>query len=182
MTQPIINAERSPWPHRLARTLVCATFPLIWVGGMVTTYNAGMAVPDWPTTYGYNLFLYPWQTWFAGPWDLFIEHGHRLLGATAGVLSIALVVVVLVTDSRRSLVIASFGALALVFVQGVLGGARVLFDERLIALIHGCVGPLFFAYLGGLVVATSRWWREAPAIELSFGARFARAAWVNAGL
>ena len=60
--------------------LVCATFPLIWVGGLVTTYEAGMAVPDWPTTYGYNLFLYPWQTWMLGPWDLFIEHGHRLAG------------------------------------------------------------------------------------------------------
>ena len=65
----------------LAVVLVCATFPLIWVGGLVTTYEAGMAVPDWPTTYGYNLFLYPWQTWICGPWDLFIEHGHRLLGA-----------------------------------------------------------------------------------------------------
>ena len=65
------------WPHRLAVVLVCATFPLIWVGGLVTTYEAGMAVPDWPTTYGYNLFLYPWQTWILGPWDLFIEHGHR---------------------------------------------------------------------------------------------------------
>ena len=38
----------------------------------------------WPTTYGYNMFLYPWQTWLAGPWDLFIEHGHRLLGALVG--------------------------------------------------------------------------------------------------
>ncbi len=43
-----------------------------------------MAVPDWPTTYGYNMFLYPWQTWLFGPWDLFIEHGHRLLGSLAG--------------------------------------------------------------------------------------------------
>ena len=43
-----------------------------------------MAVPDWPTTFGYNMFLYPWQTWFFGPWDLFIEHGHRLFGAAGG--------------------------------------------------------------------------------------------------
>ncbi len=64
--------------------LVCATFPLIWIGGLVTTYDAGMAVPDWPNTYGYNLFLYPWQTWVSGPWNLFIEHGHRLFGAVVG--------------------------------------------------------------------------------------------------
>ena len=83
------------WPHRLALLLVCATFPLIWVGGLVTTYDAGMAVPDWPNTYGYNLFLYPWSTWISGPWDLFIEHGHRLLAAGVGLLAIILLVVTL---------------------------------------------------------------------------------------
>src|SRR5438105_1159735 len=82
----------SPWPHRLAVLLACATFPLLWVGGLVTSYDAGMAVPDWPTTFGYNPFLYPWATWIFGPWDLFIEHGHRLLGAVVGLLTIALAV------------------------------------------------------------------------------------------
>ena len=94
--------RRSPWPHRLSIALALVTFPLIWVGGLVTTYDAGMAVPDWPGTYGYNLFRYPWQTWLAGPWDLFIEHGHRLLGATAGLLAIALVVVVAAAMLARS--------------------------------------------------------------------------------
>src|SRR5688572_15962597 len=79
------------WPHRLALLSAVVIFPLIWVGGLVTSYDAGMAVPDWPGTYGYNLFLYPWTTWFFGPFDLFIEHGHRLLGALAGMLMIALV-------------------------------------------------------------------------------------------
>ena len=73
-TQPI-------WIRRLAIVICCATLPLIFIGGLVTTTDAGMAVPDWPNTYGYNLFLYPWTTWFAGPWDLFVEHGHRLLAA-----------------------------------------------------------------------------------------------------
>ncbi len=172
----------SPWPHRLAVALALVTFPLIWVGGLVTTYDAGMAVPDWPGTYGYNLLRYPWQTWLAGPWDLFIEHGHRLLGAAAGLLAIALVAVVLLVDRRRWLVAASFGALALVIVQGVLGGARVLFDERLVALVHGCVGPVFFAYLAALVVATSRWWQQAPTLEIAGGWRLVRAAWINVGL
>jgi cytochrome c oxidase assembly protein subunit 15 len=150
----------SQWPHRLAVALALVTFPLIWVGGLVTTYDAGMAVPDWPGTYGYNLFLYPWQTWLAAPWDVFIEHGHRLLGAAAGLLVIALVGVVLLTDRRCWLINAAFVALLLVILQGVLGGVRVLFDERLIALLHGCVSPLFFAYLAALVVVTSRWWQE----------------------
>ena len=58
--------ERSPLLHRLAVLSVCLVWPLIWVGGLVTTYDAGMAVPDWPGTYGYNLFLYPLSTWLFG--------------------------------------------------------------------------------------------------------------------
>src|SRR5215510_3014597 len=109
----------SPWPHRLSVALALVTFPLIWVGGLVTTYDAGMAVPDWPGTYGYNLLLYPWQSWLAAPWDLFIEHGHRLLGATAGVVAIGLVTTSLVSDQHRWLRWAACGALALVIAQGV---------------------------------------------------------------
>jgi len=175
-------SRHAPWPHRLAVALALVTFPLIWVGGLVTTYDAGMAVPDWPGTYGYNLLRYPWQSWVAGPWDLFIEHGHRLLGAAAGLLSIALVTVVLLFDRRRWLVAAACGALAMVILQGALGGARVLFDQRLIAMIHGCVGPLFFANLAAMVVTTSRWWSAAPTVELAKGNSLTRAAWINAGL
>src|ERR1700747_3739654 len=98
-TNPPANA--SPWPHRMAVLLVCATFPLIWVGGLVTTYKAGMAVPDWPNTYGYNLFLYPWQTWLYGPWDLFVEHGHRMLAAAVGIITILLLVVLMRFDPRN---------------------------------------------------------------------------------
>jgi cytochrome c oxidase assembly protein subunit 15 len=142
--------------------LVCATFPLIWVGGLVTTYDAGMAVPDWPTTYGYNLFLYPWTTWIAGPWDLFIEHGHRLLGALAGMITIVLVAVTWRYDDRRWLRWLAVGALLLVVVQGMLGGARVIQDERQLAKIHGCIGPAFFALATALAVFTSRIWKVGP--------------------
>ncbi len=165
-----LKREASPWPHRLAVMLVVATFPLIWVGGLVTTYRAGMAVPDWPSTYGYNLFLYPWQTWIAGPWDLFVEHGHRLLGATAGLLTIAFVVAVWLDASRKWLRAAVIAALVLVIAQGVLGGVRVLADDERIALVHGCVGPLFFALCVALAVVTSRRWSEALASRRLEGA------------
>jgi cytochrome c oxidase assembly protein subunit 15 len=141
-----------------------------------------MAVPDWPGTFGYNLLRYPWQSWLAGPWDLFIEHGHRLLGATAGFLAIALVAVVLIADRRRWLVVAAFGALVLVIFQGLLGGARVLFDARLVALIHGCVGPLFFAYLACLVVVTSEWWQSVPRVDSPNGNRIVRSAWTTSAI
>lgn len=150
----------SRWPHRWAVVLACATFPLLWIGGLVTTTDAGMAVPDWPNTYGYNLFLYPWQTWLSGPWDLFIEHGHRLLASTVGMLTIGLLVLLLRKDDRRWMKVLGFAALALVVFQGVLGGMRVLLDERTLAMLHGCTGPLFFALTVAMVVFTSRGWLD----------------------
>jgi cytochrome c oxidase assembly protein subunit 15 len=173
----------SPWPHRLARAMVCATFPLIWVGGLVTTYDAGMAVPDWPSTYGYNLFLYPWQTWIAGPWDLFIEHGHRLLGAVVGFITIGFVVAVWLKEDRPWMRVAAVAALAAVIFQGVLGGQRVLLDSRTVAMLHGCFAPAFFAYCAALAVLTSRWWREASRpVDPAAAARFARLAIATVGV
>lgn len=150
----------SPWPHRLAVLLTCATFPLIWVGGLVTSYDAGMAVPDWPNTYGYNLFLYPIETWVFGPWDIFIEHGHRLMGALVGLITIALCWVIWRLDKRRWMRTLGLVALAVVIIQGVLGGARVIQNEVLLAKIHGCFGPVFFGLCIAVAVVTSRRWRE----------------------
>lgn len=150
----------SPWPHRVAVLLFCATFPLIWLGGLVTTYDAGMAVPDWPTTYGYNLFAYPWKTWLFGPFDLLIEHGHRLLAATVGLVSIVLVALVYLLDGRRVARIGAITLFSLVLSQGLLGGARVVLDERTLALIHACFGMPTFAFAAGMMVLTSRYWHR----------------------
>ncbi len=150
----------SAWPHRAAKLLVCVVFPLIWVGGLVTTYEAGMAVPDWPNTYGWNLFLYPWTSWLTGPWDLMIEHGHRLLGSLAGLVTIGLVVAAFVCDSRRWMRPVVIGMLLLVILQGCLGGARVLMDARRLAMLHGCLAHAFFGLAVALAVVTSKWWRD----------------------
>ncbi len=147
--------------HRLVVLALCLVWPLIWVGGLVTTYDAGMAVPDWPGTYGYNLFLYPYKTWLLGPFDLFIEHGHRLLGAVVGIVAIAIVVVAYLRDPRRWVFFLSLGLLAAVIFQGCLGGMRVVLGDRTLAMVHGCVGPAFFALCAVTAVVTSRmWWRE----------------------
>ncbi len=147
------------WPHRIAIALACVTFPLIWVGGLVTTYQAGMAVPDWPGTYGYNLFLYPWTTWLAGPFDLFIEHGHRLLGGTAGLLTIAFGIAVFRCEKRRWMRRMAIAAIVGVCLQGALGGIRVLLDARTLAMLHGCLGPAFFAFTFALVAVTGSSWQ-----------------------
>lgn len=165
-----LEQPESRWPHRWAVLLACVTFPLLWVGGLVTTTDAGMAVPDWPNTYGYNLFLYPWQTWLSGPWDLFIEHGHRLLASSVGMLTIGLLVLLLRTEQRRWLKGVGIVALGLVIFQGVLGGMRVLFDERTLAMLHGCTGPMFFALTVAIVVFTSRSWTKPTFAPISSAA------------
>jgi len=147
------------WPHRLAVLLVCATYPLIWVGGLVTSTKSGMAVPDWPSTFGYNLFLYPVSTWLFGPYDLFVEHGHRLLASLVGFMCIVLLGNGIWRRDRTLILLGSI-ALGLVLFQGVLGGLRVVADKTTIAQIHGCVGPLCFGYLVLVECLTARRWRQ----------------------
>jgi heme a synthase len=150
------------WNRALSRwtwILVATVFPLIWVGGLVTTTDAGMAVPDWPNTYGYNMFLYPVYDWFFGPWDLFVEHGHRLLACLAGIFTI--IVAVLAWRQRADRPVfarLSLLALAMIIAQGALGGMRVVLDARTLALIHGCLGPTFFVVTVAMACSASRWW------------------------
>ncbi len=153
---------RANWVFRWATLVSVLTFPLIWLGGLVTTHDAGMAVPDWPGTFGYNLFLYPMSAWIYGPFDLFVEHGHRLLASVVGLFAIGLCIVAYRTEPRRWLVWTCFLFLLAIISQGVLGGARVLFDARTLAMIHGCSGPLVFA-LGSFIAmaSSSRWHRAA---------------------
>lgn len=162
----------------LAWTAACATFPLIAMGGLVTTYGAGMAVPDWPNTFGYNLFLYPLESWLA-VWDVFLEHSHRLLGATVGLLTIALAAALWLGDGRRGAKWLGLAALLGVVLQGVLGGLRVLGNEVFLAKVHGCTGPAFFALATALVTLTAPGWQAHAATAGSTPA-FHRAAWMVA--
>ncbi len=166
------------WVRVIAATLCAVTFPLLWVGGLVTTTKAGMAVPDWPGTYGDNLLLYPWETWLAAPWDLFIEHGHRLLATLAGLLTILLLVLLVKFDERKWMHWVGVAALAGVIAQGVLGGLRVLLDERLLAMVHGSTGPLFFALTLAVAIWTSSMWRTAAPTGVATGLH----RWVPLGL
>lgn len=157
LQEKVIGGKVVSWLAFLAMLFI---FPLIWVGGLVTTHDAGMAVPDWPGTYGYNLFLYPLATWLYGPFDLLIEHGHRLLGSWVGFLAIGLCGAAWLYEPRRWYRWASVGLLLAVIAQGLLGGFRVVFDERTIAMLHGCGGPLVFAYATFMATAASTDWRR----------------------
>ena len=61
--------------HWWAVLTAMLTFVLLCSGGLVTSHGAGMAVPDWPNSFGYNMFLFPVSRWVGG---IFYEHTHRL--------------------------------------------------------------------------------------------------------
>lgn len=142
--------------HVVACLLVGVTAVLLSFGALVTTYEAAMAVPDWPGTYGHNMFLFPWAEWLHGPWDLFLEHGHRLLGATAGLVTLVLAAVAWRSPVRPAVRWLAVAAVALVVLQGALGGARVLLDDKTVAKVHACTGPLFFAVAVAIATLSRR--------------------------
>jgi cytochrome c oxidase assembly protein subunit 15 len=81
--------KTSPWLCWFAVLTAAATFLLLGLGGLVTSHEAGMSVPDWPNTYGYNMFLFPPAQWIGG---IFYEHTHRLLASAVGLMTTILTV------------------------------------------------------------------------------------------
>jgi cytochrome c oxidase assembly protein subunit 15 len=147
----------NPWLHRFAVFTASATLCLIGMGGLVTSHGAGLAVPDWPTTYGYNMFLFPISQWTGG---IFYEHTHRLVASFVGLLTTVLAVWVWLKDDRRWLRWLGVAAFALVVVQGVLGGLRVTMLKDELGIIHATLAQLFFVLVCGIALWTSRAWRH----------------------
>src|SRR3954469_11842928 len=84
--------------HRVALVVAWSVFPLIFIGGLVTSKDAGLSVPDWPNTYGYNMFLFPPRLWTG---NIFYEHTHRLYASFVGLLTIAVAATAWRTEPRR---------------------------------------------------------------------------------
>src|SRR5689334_10894796 len=143
--------------HTIALLTAAATFPLIFMGGLVTSHQAGMSVPDWPNSYGYNMWLFPISKWKGG---IFYEHTHRLMGTVVGLLSILLVIWAYKTDARRSVRRLAWAVLGMVIFQGVLGGLRVVLVDLNLAIVHACVAQAFFCLAAFTALVTSRWWIE----------------------
>src|ERR1044071_7706606 len=163
----------TPWPHRAAVALACATLPLLFIGGLVTSLGAGLAVPDWPTTFGHNMFFYPWSKMVG---NIFYEHSHRLVASCVGLLTIAFTIAVWLRESRAWLRWLSVAALVLVIVQGILGGLRVILLEQTLAVVHAATAQAFFALTIALAVFTSKQWLSLPepATSLNDGGRLRR--------
>lgn len=145
------------------------------MGGLVTTKGAGMAVPDWPTSFGYNMFALPWGIWKQH--GIFLEHTHRLLGTIVGMLALALFFVAWIpyfrrseTAPRASVRWLSLAVLLAVCFQGLLGGVRVVWNNVDLAVIHGCFAQAFLCLAVTLAAITSRWW-YAPTLMTDVSSR-----------
>jgi cytochrome c oxidase assembly protein subunit 15 len=156
------------WTAMLARVAVGATFLLLVAGGLVTSNQAGLAVVDWPNSYGYNMFLYPFSRMTGG---IYYEHAHRLLGALVGLTTVTLAVHLGLVETRAAVKRAGFVAVALVIVQGILGGLRVTEKSIALAVVHGVTAQVFLSLLVAIAVVSGRTWRSDRAPLLSRRAR-----------
>ncbi len=155
MTTPPSTNAAPKWPHRVALCASILTWPLVFLGGLVTTYKVGMAVPDWPTTFGANMLLYDFMN---APPGVQLEHTHRLLGVAVGLACLVLCVVLVWKGPRPAIKALGVAALIGVSLQGLLGGLRVTRNSQVLAAVHGATGQYFFGLMVAIVVVTGSVW------------------------
>ncbi len=142
-----------PWLHRFAVSTAGATILLIVAGALVTSNQAGLAVPDWPLSYG------TWMPPMVG--GIFYEHGHRMIGASVGLLTIILALWLWRAERRSWLRCLGFIGVAVVVLQGVLGGITVLYLLPWpVSVGHASLAQLFFCLMVSLALFTSKGWQE----------------------
>lgn len=140
------------------RVLSAATLFLILAGALVTSTGSGLSVPDWPTSYGYNMFTFPLHLMVGG---IIFEHGHRLVASAVGFFTIVLAAWLWWRDGRRWLRWFGVAALGVVIVQGILGGLTVLYLlPDAISVGHAGLAQIFFCMMIAISVFTSRGWME----------------------
>jgi cytochrome c oxidase assembly protein subunit 15 len=115
-----------------------------------------MSVPDWPTTYGYNMYYFPWQDWVGG---IFYEHSHRLVAS--GVVTLLTILGIWMCFQER--VWLRWTAIAIpiyALLEATLGGIRVVLAKDWIGILHGSLAQLIFLAVSLMALFTSRWWIE----------------------
>ena len=142
--------------HRFAKFVAACTVLLVLAGSLVTSTASGLSVPDWPTTYGWNMFTFPPSKWVGG---IFYEHGHRLIASSVGFLTIVLAAWLWRQEPRRWMRWLGVAALGAVIAQGVLGGLTVLFFlPAAISTAHAGLAEIFFCITIAIALFTSPSW------------------------
>jgi cytochrome c oxidase assembly protein subunit 15 len=157
------------WTAALAGVAASATLLQLVIGGLVTSTASGLAVVDWPNSFGYNMFLYPLSRMTGG---VYYEHAHRLFGTLVGLITVALAIHLMAAQRRGWVRRLGLAAVVVVVVQGILGGLRVtghlttstdpaaMAPSIGLAVVHGVLGPLFFGLLVSLAVITTPSWER----------------------
>jgi cytochrome c oxidase assembly protein subunit 15 len=144
--------------HKFSTFVVGCTVLLVLAGSLVTSTGSGLAVPDWPTTYGENMFLFPPSKWVGG---ILYEHGHRLIASGVGFLTIVLAAWLWIADPRRWMKRLGLAALGAVILQGLLGGLTVLFFlPTAISTAHAGLAQIFFCLVVSIALFTSHGWNR----------------------
>ena len=129
----------------LSKILVFSILVLIFAGALVKSHEVGLSVPDWPTTYGYQMFQFPFSDMVGG---IFYEHGHRMIATIVGFMTLMLTIIVYMSNNELWLKKLTFYALGLVIVQGLFGGLTVLlFLPAYISIIHAILAQTFFVLI-----------------------------------
>ena len=154
--RPVPPLQPRTMLHRFSKLLVASTVLLILAGSLVTSHDAGLSVPDWPTSYGWNMFTFPPSMWVA---NILYEHGHRLIASTVGLLTIIMAVWLWTAEPRRWLRWFGVATLGSVVAQGLLGGLTVLlFLPTAISTAHAGLAEIFFCMTVAIAIFTSPGW------------------------
>lgn len=149
------NRPWKNWFSLFTRVAAVCVFLLLITGGLVTGLEAGLAVPDWPGSFGHNMLLYPLSQMTGG---IFYEHAHRLYGMLVGFTALTLAISAFWLDERKWVRALAVTVLLMVSTQGVLGGTRVTETSLALAIAHGVFGQIVFATVCGMAVVTSGSW------------------------
>jgi heme a synthase len=146
------------WIHRFAIFTAVCCFALLFIGGLVTSHQAGLSVPDWPTSYGWNMFTFPMKDWTG---NIFYEHTHRLFASFVGFLILALAIVLQMYEPRKWVKRLGWFALGCVVMQGVLGGITVLtYLPPAVSSAHAGLGQAVFCLTIGIAMVTGKHWEQ----------------------
>ena len=160
-----VSTPFNAWHHRTAVFIACATLIVIVFGALVTSEDAGLSVPDWPTSYGHYFRLPPWVG------GIVYEHSHRMVAFFTGVCTTVIAFWTLFADRRRWMKMLAFGALGTILAQGILGGMTVRhFLPPTVSSAHATVAQTFFCLAVAIAVFTGRRWvEETPQIAVDQG-------------
>lgn len=160
------------WLYRYSIFVTAMTFLLLLAGGLVTSHEAGLAVPDWPKSYG------QWMPPMVG--NIFWEHGHRMIAGTVGILTMILTAWIFLVKTTAHVRKWAAAAMAAVLVQAVLGGVTVLLLlPPAVSILHAVLGQTFFCLMIAVAFFLNpRRSERAPAAEPVWVRRAAWLAWL----